>query len=303
MGPKSNYILYIGKTKFITPVPLRRRSTVSQAQVLIFAHLGSLGRLGNQMFQVAATIGIAERHNLSWRFPTTISTSPIGRLMNLTGDFDLLNTPFTQIAEGSQIFHEISIPSEGNVRALSLHGYYQSPLYFAHSHKTLSQVLRIDENIIRRVAEEVPQVLRQNSVTVHVRRGDYSRPPFNQMYKLMDLDYFLKALEYLEDVELLILLTDDKAWCKENLERRLPYKVIYSPFRDELFDFVLLHLGRRLILSNSSFSWWAAFLKLLQGDTHVTVIAPSRWYRASGKLAYLDNRVHFFPPSWRLIET
>ena len=140
------YLIYwcIGKTKFITPVPLRRRSTVSQAQVLIFAHLGSLGRLGNQMFQVAATIGIAERHNLSWRFPTTISTSPIGRLMNLTGDFDLLNTPFTQIAEGSQIFHEISIPSEGNVRALSLHGYYQSPLYFAHSHKTLSQVLCID---------------------------------------------------------------------------------------------------------------------------------------------------------------
>lgn len=282
---------------------LRHRPTTSYAQVLTFAKIGTLGRLGNQLFQVAATVGIAERHKLRWQFPTTVSTTPIGRLFNLTGGFDLLTTQVTQCVEASQIFHEISLPREVRTRTLSLHGYYQSPLYFEHSHTVLSKFLRIDKSLSRHVSEKVPQVLRPNSVTVHVRRGDYSRPPFNELYRLMDLEYFLKALDALGDVDLLILLTDDKVWCKENLELHLPYKVVYSPFSDEVFDFVLLHLGRRLIIANSSFSWWAAYLKLLYGDIHATVIAPRRWYNASGKLAYLDDRTFFFPPNWHLIDT
>ena len=37
--------------------------------MLAFNHLGSLGRLGNKMFEYAALRGIAARHGYEWRIP------------------------------------------------------------------------------------------------------------------------------------------------------------------------------------------------------------------------------------------
>ena len=48
--------------------------------------------------------------------------------------------------------------------------------------------------------------------------------------------------------------------CKRHLGPKQE-KVVYSPFKDEKLDFVLLYLGRHTIIANSSFSWWSAYLK------------------------------------------
>jgi len=56
-----------------------------QKNILSFTRIGQHGRLGNQLFQVASTIGIAEANGMTWKFPAHISSSSVGRLFGLEG--------------------------------------------------------------------------------------------------------------------------------------------------------------------------------------------------------------------------
>ena len=146
---------------------------------------------------------------------------------------------------------------------------------------------------------EISNISLADAVTMHVRRGDYLE--LNHIYNILGVEYFLQALSILRDpISWVIIVTNDKEWCKEHLEPRISHSVVYSPFDDPLHDFVLLHLGRRMILSNSSFSWWAAYLKIVYGETSYSVTAPRYYYNTSGPLAYL-NRDSYYPETWNLL--
>ena len=59
-------------------------SKSTQATVT-FTKIGEYGRLGNQLFQIAATIEIAEAHGYSWGFYENLDRSAAGRLFALSG--------------------------------------------------------------------------------------------------------------------------------------------------------------------------------------------------------------------------
>ena len=182
--------------------------------------------------------------------------------------------------------------------AVSLHGYFQSLRYFHASSDTLRRVFTIPGDLERYIVAMVPEVLQKKSVTLHVRRGDYVA--LNDLYNSLNLNYYLRALQLLGEVSTVIIVSDDLSWCEKELVHRIPFKVILSPFRNPLLDFVLLHLGRRIIIANSSFSWWSAYLKTLRRQDGA-IVAPYPWYNVSGRLAAL-NGIEFYPDWWRLVQ-
>ena len=256
------------------------------------------GYLGNQIFQIASMIGIAENLKLPWKFPAKINTTRVGLLFELEGEYiDPKN--IEKYEEKNLNFHQVQL-GECSKSGVSLEGYFQSPKYFENSLATLRKVLTINKSFLDRIAEQIPAVTAQNSVTVHVRRGDYTG--LTQVYSLPSVEYYQRALSRLNSVDTVIIISDDIEWCKKNLGPALPHEVLYSPFRDELSDFVLLLLGKHSVLANSSFSWWSAYLKMLLNIHRGSqVVAPRPWYNPSGVNSYA-NTDSFYPPWWTILD-
>ena len=282
-----------------TSQKVRGRRARLNSQVLTFARIGQEGRLGNQLFQIATTIGLAESNGYAWGFFSNVEDCSAGRLFKLHGVLGD-RTRFVEYVEQSQSFYEIQLPRvEAGV--VSLLGYFQDYHYFEQSLQTLKRYLVYPKGLAMHVLEHVPEVASGSSVALHVRRGDFVE--LNYLYNVLSVDYYLNALSLIhDDIDTIIIVTDDKLWCQVHLVSRLPYRTVFSPFDDDLSDFMLLHLSKTVIIANSSFSWWAAFLKYVWSSKHmdsedVNVFAPETWYNSSGYLAHL-NRDSFFPPKW-----
>lgn len=132
--------------------------------------------------------------------------------------------------------------------------YFQDPAYF-------------DE-----YADEIRTLFGQDikpidMVAIHVRRGDYVNNPF--YVDLTKTGYYEQAMAEFPDASFLVF-SDDIEWCK----RQAIFKDCEFSGQDELTDLNLMAGCKGIIMANSSFSWWGAFL----GDQNKKVIAPKLWY-------------------------
>lgn len=118
------------------------------------------------------------------------------------------------------------------------------------------------------------------SVSVHVRRGDYVTLASASAYHgLCTLDYYHRAIRHVAERvanPTLFVFSDDPEWTKANLHSPFPtHYVDHNPAGKAFQDLRLMSLCRHHILANSSFSWWGAWLSRSNGGL---VIAPERWY-------------------------
>lgn len=103
-------------------------------------------------------------------------------------------------------------------------------------------------------------------VAIHVRRGDYVNNPF--YVDLMLTDYYQRAMsEFPEDK--FIVFSDDIEWCKQQNIFKGCY---FTENKTELEDLNAMASCKGIIMANSSFSWWAAYL------SKAKVIAPKAWH-------------------------
>lgn len=123
------------------------------------------------------------------------------------------------------------------------------------------------------MSDDVKALARQirsgNSVSIHVRRTDYSK--FNW---LLDMSYYVRAVgeieKCVEDPEFYIF-SDDIPWCVANI----PFHCREFVLKDELSDFWLMSQCKHNIIANSTFSFWAAYLN---ENPEKIVIYPSDWH-------------------------
>lgn len=127
-------------------------------------------------------------------------------------------------------------------------------------------------------------------VALHIRRGDYVANPF--YVNLWETDYYKKAVFDMEVFYLekhgtlphyIVFCRDnqgwendkkDRQWCRDNLDNLLGDRWTLAPKENsETDDLNLMASCTCLIMANSSFSWWGAFL-----GWHEKVIAPRAWH-------------------------
>lgn len=266
---------------------------------LTYLDIGNFGRLGNQVFQVASTIGIAMDNNMEWVFPKHIEQTEVGLLFSIKGEVLNANQVGPTIEETSQTFEQVIIPKP-YIGLVSLHGYYQSFRYFDHHQEVLRDVLKLRRTFIEEVLSKFPEIRDEGSVGIHVRRGDYLHDHYKNLYTQINFSYFERALQHIPKVNRLYIVSDDLAWCKRHFQN-LPFPVFYGN-GDLYSDFAVIALSHSLIIPNSSFGWWAAYIKYLQNNNG-TVIAPKPWYAEGGKLEYLNqNAENFYMKQWRLVD-
>lgn len=223
------------------------------------------GRLSNNMFQIAAAASQAVKCNLpyripSWEYSSEFSTLfPQGELIPIG---KMYQEPF---------FHFNPIPCVG---PLLLQGYFQSDKYFNEE---------LTRNLFR-PAKHVEEFITSNKKEVtgiHIRRGDYLK--FPDHHTNLSLEYYKKAMELFPGPYM--IFSDDIPWCKENIQ------VEYYSEASPVEDLFLLASCPRIIMANSSFSWWASYLG--QSDT----IAPKEWF--GSKLKHKTDDLYL--PQWKVL--
>jgi len=160
-----------------------------------------------------------------------------------------------------------------------LTGYWQSPLYFDSIRSVLLKDFEFIENPIKKDYPFIEEIQQQNSVSIHIRRGDYvSNPEYLKIHGLCSIAYYQSAIEYIcrkVANPAFYIFSDDMDWAKENLQ--IKNSCIYvtgTPEGKDHFEMHLMSLCKHNIIANSSFSWWGAWLNK---NIEKIVIAPKQW--------------------------
>lgn len=174
-------------------------------------------------------------------------------------------------------------------------GYWQYAGYYIDMRKQLQQVFQPPKSndYNRRMIDRIEGC---NSVGIHVRRGDYKdAPEFNG---ICTTDYYKKAIHHIisgGENPTFFIFSNDMEWCKANMQQLVgPHDIVFvdqNKGSQSCWDMFLMTHCRQLIIANSTFSWWGAFLN----DHAETVCAPSPWVRQDGKVEVLD-------PQWIAIK-
>lgn len=263
------------------------------------------------MFQYAHGLSLARQHYMSLALDFvcepcwTTRRFELDRLRisadladrRVTQRFKVQPGPLTRIAERllpsqwrsmslrPQVLREQGFPVQpvavDSSRDAYLIGYWQSELYF----RTLADDLRLEFQPVRPASDAVRRILDAistfDSVSVHVRRGDYvTSQSASAHHGVLDLEYYRSAVARLEQEHPgahYFVFTDDPSWVRVNFALGVAFSVVDANGSAPEWDLYLMSLCRRHIIANSSFSWWGAWLDSRRDKV---VIAPKRWFAA-----------------------
>lgn len=168
-----------------------------------------------------------------------------------------------------------------NAGIIRLAGYWQCDSYFQSIANTIRNEFSFKyapSLTNSRMIEHINNF--EDSVCVHIRRGDYLSTPQNRLiYNCCGLEYYKKAISTMAERlnnPMWFIFTDDPEWAQEHLSFCQPSKIINHNLGQQNYeDLRLMKHCKNFIIANSSFSWWAAWLAKNQKKI---VIAPRRWY-------------------------
>lgn len=134
-----------------------------------------------------------------------------------------------------------------------------------------------------------------NSVSIHIRRGDYLKAEFSDLNVIKSMDYFNNSIAYLEEnikSPVFYIFTDDIIWAKSNF---VGEKFVFVEGNDGEFsylDMFLMTKCKHNIISNSTFSFWGAWLNT---NSYKIVVAPKLWTKNI-------ESIKLCPPNWNFLE-
>jgi hypothetical protein len=178
-----------------------------------------------------------------------------------------------------------------------LEGYWGNADDFKDVRDVLLSDLQLKNNyeshLFHLLREEISQT---DSVSIHIRRGDYLESKNQVIFLNLDLEYYVQAIELIKLKVLspkFFIFSDDIKWAKENLPLQ-SNNIVYINEAKELKDFeelMLMSFCNHNIIANSTFSWWAAWLNR---NNDKIVIQPKKWYKANiFQDAYESNQILF----------
>lgn len=136
-------------------------------------------------------------------------------------------------------------------------------------------------NSLRNLLDEIT---RTESVSVHIRRGDYLLLQNQKLFgNICTEAYYAAAMEQMRREHpgcVFYLFTNDKDWAEKQINSNSQIRIVdleesaWSGMDRDYAEFILMSRCRHNIMANSSFSWWASYLN---GNPHKTVLAPEKW--------------------------
>jgi len=233
-------------------------------------YIKTIGGLGNQLFQVAAGASYAYAtakgfyiDDSQWFGHQGVSCAEYKH--NIFQNFKYKESPTENCYTlKEKKFNHSIIPYYKEDVILS--GYFQSLKYFTDYPQEFKNTL-----VFPKVKTDF---LDKNNVAFHIRRGDYLQ--FRNVHYVCDTEYFDKCFDMFKGYQINVF-TDSPEYVLEEFKHQ-EFNLIQTS--SELNDLTLMSLHDNMVISNSSFSWWASFL----GKKKERIISPSKWF-ADGREA------------------
>ncbi|RUR38708.1 alpha-1,2-fucosyltransferase [Clostridium perfringens] len=164
-----------------------------------------------------------------------------------------------------------------NNKIKCLYGYFQSEKYFKKYKNNIIKELKVKTNATELERELIEEIKKNNSVGVSIRLGDdYIN---SSELNVCNKEFYYKGMDYIYNKNkdsIFYIFSDDVDRVKNLFEFKYPVKFIEG-FKDYQ-SLRLLYSCKNFIISNSSFSWWGAYLS---ENKDKLIVAPSKWYNSS----------------------
>lgn len=247
------------------------------------------GRLGNQLFQIAALKALALKNNCDAYLSDDIDTvcddgqfcllncfKHNTQLINREYSYSLVNNVYEQ---NYSLMHTGIFDKEyHNVKPYTaVEGQFESEQYFKEYKKEIKESLELRDDIDDTAAAYINEIKDMYSnkpiVAIHLRRGDV----IYDLYYNTDTKYesnMLKFINYCKETyfsntDCVFLIfsggaqdnsnTDDINWCRQNLPE---WKNIhFCEGKNDITDFAIFtKCSHAILTSNSTFGWWGSYL-------------------------------------------
>lgn len=144
------------------------------------------------------------------------------------------------------------------------------------------------------------EIKKTNSVSVHIRRGDYLNATNKNLFHTPPVEWYRRAMEKIEkntDVPHYYFFSDDITWVRENFaDIKNATFVDVNHGTDAYNDMRLMSACRHNIIANSTFSWWGAWLNT---NPDKIVIAPAQYYLSEDANARYHQSM--LPQEWIIL--
>jgi hypothetical protein len=242
------------------------------------------GRLGNNMFMIANAYAKGLKFNKQVVIPKwQLSYEGNDYSQNIFRKLEFVN----EIDDNKN--YNLEVPSNDKHTVYS--GYFQNEKYFEEYSENIKSLFGPSIEFEDRIKKEIPQIFENIITVINVRRGDYLYYP--NYHPTVSAEYIHSVCDAIKETVYLVV-SDDITWCKENLKLKYPviYLEGYKP-EEQLWIMSMCHM---FIISNSSFSWWAAYLSRYENKA---VLAPETWFGPDGP----QDWSHIYCKNWFIVKT
>jgi hypothetical protein len=178
-----------------------------------------------------------------------------------------------------------------------LKGYWQSEQYFKPIEEIIRRDIQLKLPLTPGYQALAKQVQSTESISIHVRRGDYvQNPRTNSVHGTCSIEYYQRAVDMIQSqvtTPFFYIFSDDPEWVQNNIQLQSPSILVQEDGENsDVQQLHLMSLCNHHIIANSSFSWWGAWL---DDSPDKIVIAPARWYSSK------KNNKDLLPDNWKTL--
>jgi hypothetical protein len=250
--------------------------------------------VGNALFEYSTLFGVGNKLNLPIRIPSgqNHTHQPTGqKIWQLKEIFNIQTPDITQL-EIESIKQTYVEKHKGFNKEIfdvlddtNLIGFFQHEDYFNFCGKELREQLIFKDSWIQNITEKFKElgVNPNNCISIHVRRGDYTKPHLQPFHPLLPFEYYSAAINNLytklidQGIDALklyrLIFSDDPEYCRNTFKGHHVITIDNSGEDGNIIDLCMMSMCKYHILANSSFSWWAAWLSGKEN-----VLYPSVWF-------------------------
>lgn len=250
--------------------------------MITFSQIGKKGHLGNQLFQIASTIGLGVKNDidfgfLNWKYQD-----------NFKNDLPVLNSAsldFIPITEKEYNYHDWNLKNED----YDISGWLQTEKYF--DEKLTRHYFQFSDVLIEKIQNLYKEAFKKKTILISIRRGDFVDHPD---YFQLPINYYLNSLiRFFDDWESynLVVLSDDIEYCKFHFS--FLQNVFFGDGLNAVEQLCLGSMCDNFIISNSTFSWWTAWLGEKENSK---IIRPLKNF--DGQKSIELNDKDYFPERW-----
>ena len=252
------------------------------------------GRLGNQMFAFASTLGIADTLHCKFILPRS---HPVVKLFDIKS-FYMLDTNLTNMLtiKREHLYKDLWKKSEKYRNYnMTILGYLHSWKYFVNSARIVRESLTIKSAYTEKaklfLKEKIPGS--KTLIGIHVRRSDFmaskelkiGRVVATKTYLLAAMELYRKRFKNSH----FVVCSDDVRWCKKNIKGP---DVTFSTFREAIVDMAILSMCNHTIITVGTFGWWGGWL------AGGTVVYLSDYPIPGSYVEKVRPKRIYYPPDW-----